>query len=339
MMDNIFQMAAMNSSQGNGTDVLPSNYIYVGKNGNDSTGNGSANKPYLTVSKAISVANSGTTIFTFPGTYNESLTLKAGVNITSPAVLSTYISGNHISDFTGTVVFENIVLTSPSGNTLTFSGSGNKNLQFYSSSVNSTSGHSINWTNTNASSKINFIDCTVNVTNSGTSAKAIYSTTGANGGIIANTTSFKINNPNNICLEIGGAVTFTHTADTITGQIVINNTASVTIGNVAMTTTSVPCLITNSSGTTTLLNVISTTSNAYAFGGTVGSIIVFMGIIYGGIGTGASNITAVPLQMAPIRIRPSALYSTVNDGTFEYNGTDLYFSKGSTRYKVTMTSV
>jgi len=42
---------------------LITNYLYVGKNGSDSTGNGSVEKPYLTISKAITIANSGTTIF------------------------------------------------------------------------------------------------------------------------------------------------------------------------------------------------------------------------------------------------------------------------------------
>jgi len=45
--------------------VEPSNYLYIGKNGNDDTGNGSANKPFLTVSKAITEALSGTTLFIY----------------------------------------------------------------------------------------------------------------------------------------------------------------------------------------------------------------------------------------------------------------------------------
>lgn len=339
MVNSIFDMALLGAAQNGGTDVLPTNYVYVGKNGNDTTGNGSANKPYLTVQKAITSSSSGTTIFIFPGTYSESITFKAGVNLTSPATLSVYITGNHIADFSGTVVIENIVLNSSSGNTLLFSGNGNKNLQFHSSSVYSTSGHAINWTNTNTSSKINFGDCTVNVTTSGSSAKAIYSTTGAVGGIIANTTSFKVNNPNNICLEIGGGVTFTHTADVIIGQVVVNNTASVTIGNVSMTTTSVPCLVTNSSGSTTLLNVIAVSGGTYAFGGTVGSTIVFMGILYGAVAVGAQNITAIPLYMAPIRIRPSTLYSSINTGTIQFDGNDLYVDIGTKRYKLNKTEV
>ena len=320
-------------------EVLPTNYIYVGKGGSDTAGDGSANIPYLTVQKAINEASAGTTLFIFPGTYSENITFKAGVNLTSSAILGVYITGNHTANFTGTVIVQNIVLNSATGNTLTFSGTGNKNLQFYNSSINSTSGYGINWTNTNSSSKINFLNCTLNVSTSGASAKAIYSTTGATGGIIANTTTFKVDNANNICLDLGGAVTFTHTADTITGQVVINGTASATIGNVAMTTTSVPCLVTNSSGTVTLLNVIATSGGTYAFDGTTGSIIVFMGILYGSTAAGANHITAVPLLMAPIRIRANTLYSAINPGIIQFDGNDLYIDIGTKRYTLNKTEV
>ena len=339
MVNNIFEMALAKAQATGGSEVLPANYIYIAKNGNDSTGDGSANNPYLTVQKGINSASTGTTLFIFPGTYAENLTFKAGVNLTSPAILSTYITGNHTADFSGTVIIQNIVLNSSSNNTLLFSGSGNKNLQFHNSSINATSGHAINWTNNNSSSKINFSNCTVNVLTSGSFAKAIYSTVGASGGIIANTTTFKINNANNICLDLGGAVTFTHTADTITGQVVLNNTASATIGNVSMTTTSVPCLVTNSSGTVTLLNVIATSGGTYAFDGAVGSIIVFMGILYGGIAAGATHITAIPLLMAPIRIRANTLYSAINPGIIQFDGNDLYIDAGTKRYKLNKTEV
>lgn len=316
----------------------PTNYIYVSKGGSDD-GFGTYSDPFLTVSKALSIATSGTNIFIYPGTYLEDLTFKAGVNLTSPATLSVYITGNHTANFAGTVIIENIVLNSSTGNTLLFSGNGNKNLQFHSSSVNSTSGHAINWTNTNSSSKINFAECTVNVSTSGSSAKAIYSTTGATGGIIANGTTFRIDNPDNVCLEIGGAVNFNHTADIITGQVVINGSAVATIGNLTMNTSTVPCLVTNSSGTVTLLNIIATTTSTYAFDGTAGSVLAFMAIIYGSTGKGATNITTIPLAMAPIRLRSASLNSVITDGTWEYDGTDLYFCKGSSRFKITMTAV
>lgn len=38
-------------------------------------------------------------------------------------------------------------------------------------------------------------------------------------------------------------------------------------------------------------------------------------------------------------VRPAALKATPQDGLLEYNGTDLYFTKGTTRYKVSLTTV
>lgn len=98
--------------------VKPVNYLYIGKHGNDSTANGSASAPYLTVSKALTVASSGTTLFIFPGTYTENLTLKGGVNLTSPIRGGTIITGNHKGNFSGTVIINNVILNSTSGITL-----------------------------------------------------------------------------------------------------------------------------------------------------------------------------------------------------------------------------
>ena len=44
--------------------------IYVSTEGNDSTGNGTLDYPYASVSKAIQVASSGAKIYILPGTYN-----------------------------------------------------------------------------------------------------------------------------------------------------------------------------------------------------------------------------------------------------------------------------
>ena len=103
-------------------EVKPTNFIYVAKNGLDSN-DGSAESPYLTVSKAITVATSGTTIYIYPGTYTENLTLKSGVSLTSPVKFGVYITGNHTLSTTGTIVLDNIILNSTSSDTLTVSGS------------------------------------------------------------------------------------------------------------------------------------------------------------------------------------------------------------------------
>lgn len=338
-----FARATLNGAIIPNAKVKPNNYLYVGKNGNDTTGDGSANSPYLTVTKAESVATSGTTVFVFPGSYSENITFKANVNLTSPIALSTYITGNHIANFTGTVLIENIVLNSTTGNTLTYSGTGVQNLQLFASSVNSTVGDAINWTNTNSSSKLQMIDCTCNVATSGSSARCFYSTTGAAGGFIANRTTFRINNPDNVCMAIGGAVNFTHTSDQIVGQVTVSNTASATIAMVGMITSTVAVLSTTSSGTVTLINDTVTTTATPAFTGA--GILVDVALLYTSTGVGGAStlnggLGNITLPMSSVKIRASSLVPAgqvsagQNSGNLEFDGTHLFFTAGTTRTQI-----
>lgn len=321
--------------------VKPANYLYVGKSGNDTTGTGAAEKPYLTVQHAIDVASTGTTIFIFPGTYTEDITLKAGVSLTSPVKFGVYITGNLTSGFTGTVVCDGIIFQSSTGITVSFSGTGVQNLQLVNGcSVNSGSGDAFRWTNTNSASKIYFQDGTCNVSTSGTTARCFYSTTGAAGGFIANRVSFKVNNANNVCLAIGGAVGFTHTADMVTGQAIVSDTATYTSATVTHTTTSVPSVITNSTGLTTLLNCIQVGTAVPMIDG-VGAFAE-AAIVYPSTGKGTAatlngGAGAIIINMASIKLRSGDLKPVAQDGLLEYNGTDLYFTVGSTRKKVTLT--
>ena len=320
--------------------VKPTNYIYVGKNGNDSTGDGSANLPYLTVQAAITAAASGTTIFIWPGSYSESLTLKAGVNLTSPVKFGVTITGNHTANFTGTIVCDNITLTSTTGSTIAFSGTGVQNLQFLGCSVNATAGDAINWTNTNATSKIYFEDGTCNVATSGASARCLYSASTAKGSMIANRVSFRLDNPNNVCLALNGAVSLTHTSDQVYGQITLADTSTYIGSLVALTTTSIPVIVTNSSGVSVLSSVTITTTASPAITGAGGLAFVAIEYLSTGVGAAATingGYGASPLTMAPIRIRASTLLpaGAVSAGslagTFEFDGTHLYFTIGTTR--------
>jgi hypothetical protein len=316
--------------------VKPTNYLYVAKNGLD-TNDGSASKPFLTIQKAIDTATSGTTIFIFPSSYVENIIFKAGVMLTSPVKFGVTITGNHIADFTGTVVIDNITLNSTSGNTLSFNGTGIQNLQLIGSSVNSVSGDAINYTNTNTSSRIYFEDGTCNVSTSGTSARCFYSASTAKGKLIANRVSFNINNPNNVCLSINGSVAFTHTSDVVIGQAVVNNTASYTSAMVSHTTNSVPSVITNSSGLTTMLNCIQIGTSIPMVDGV--GLFAESAIVYPSIGKGTAStlnggLGANIINMSSIKLRGGTLKPTVQDGLIEYDGTDLYFTKGTVRDKV-----
>jgi len=337
-------------------NVTPASYIYVGKNGNDASGDGSAGKPYLTVSKAISMASAGTTIFIWPGTYTESLTLKPGVNLTSSAQYSVYIIGNHVYALAGTVLIEKIVLqnaaSAASGTTLSVSGSAAVNLQLYGSFVNSVStsgdGDAVNWTNTNASSKFQIIDGNISVLHSGSTARAFYSTTGAKGGVIANRATIQVNNPDNVCISLGGAMTFVHTADAITGQIVISDTASGIFAMLTGTTIAQPIITTNSSGMSVFMNVIANTTASPVAAGAGG--LTVSALIYGSTGMGAAttlNGGAGPifLPMGPIRVRNSpallpagAVAAGLLDGVIEVSGTHAYMTIGTTRSMINLTA-
>lgn len=52
-----------------------SNTHFVTKDGNDSTGDGSFSKPYLTIQAAVNAATSGDTIIIYPGSYTENVTV------------------------------------------------------------------------------------------------------------------------------------------------------------------------------------------------------------------------------------------------------------------------
>jgi len=314
--------------------VLPADYVYVAKNGSDTTGNGAAGRPYLTVQHAIDVANAGDTIFIYPGSYTESITFKAGVNLATTAKYSVTITGNHICSFSGTVMVYNIILTSASGITLQTSGANVYNLQLNGSHINSINGDAINWAGTNASAKMQVVDGNIAVATSGASARAFYSTTGAAGSVILNRASVSVNNPNNVCMSIGGTVSLTHTADSVVGQMVVSGTASLTSAMVTHTTTSVPVLTTNSSGMSMFLNCVDVTTATPAITGA--GAFAYSAIVLGSTGAGSAStlnggIGSICLQMAPFKLRSGTLKPVPQDGLFEYDGTHLYFTIGSTR--------
>jgi len=330
-----------------GPIVAPTAYVYVGKNGNDTSGTGSANAPYLTVQKAITASSSGTTIFIWPGTYAENIAMKAGVNLTAPAQYSVYITGNHTSDFTGTVIINNIVLNSTTGVTLAISGTTAQNLQFTSSYINSGTGDAINIVNSHASTKLSITDGNVNVATSGGSARGIYTSTAWAGSIMLNRASVKLNTPANVAVALNGSGAYTHTSDAIYGQSTVANSASATLANITLTSAGAAALTTNSSGTSITLNTIITTDTTPAVAGA--GIAYFSAIIYGSTGAGGAatlngGLGALPLQMAPIRLRAGTLLPAgavaagYLDGTFEHDTTGVKFTNSTTRYSILMSA-
>ena len=169
---------------------------YVSKDGSDSTGNGSMERPYLTISSALTAANNeadsnGVVINISPGQYNENLTIvKPNIALKGSIVGSTKttrINGSITINprsstggvFTNYYTFENVSIVSNSTHVLGFIGNYNgyiymKECMLYTSSAN-VKGLSITST---ASMKINIYRCDINMAESANS-NAIYIAAGS----------------------------------------------------------------------------------------------------------------------------------------------------------------
>jgi hypothetical protein len=327
-----------------GVEIKPTSYLYVGKNGNDITGDGSANAPFLSIGKAITMATSGTTVFIFPGTYTENLTLKANVNLTSPAKYSVYVRGNIISNMSGTVYVEKIVFQSSSGFVLDFQGTTSQNFQALMCNFESLTGNNsnaINYSNTNSASKISIADGVITVYTSTGGATAITSTSTSYGSILLDKTTVQLlDNINNICINLGGNVSYTQSQDQIKGQVVCSNAVSAIFAIVTMMTTSVPVLVTNTSVLTNFSEVVISTSATPSVTG-AGSH-TFVAVMYAGTGAGGAStlnggLGSISLPMGSLKLRIASLLPAgqisagTNTGGFEFDGTHLYFTIGTIR--------
>lgn len=169
---------------------------YVSKNGNDSTGNGSIEKPYLTIGTAITAANSesdsiGVVINIGPGQYGENLTI-----VKPNIVLKGTIDGDtKISRINGRVTInprsssggmysnyytlENISIISSTTNVLEYTGSHTgslflKNCMLYTSTAGV---KGLVFTNTTGM-KVNVFRTSINIASGGNS-NAIYTEAGS----------------------------------------------------------------------------------------------------------------------------------------------------------------
>lgn len=79
----VYNAAALEWQNQTLSDVSLQNAIHVAKNGNDTTGNGTLSKPYLTITKALEgISGSVRVIVVAPGEYTENLNISTALNLT-----------------------------------------------------------------------------------------------------------------------------------------------------------------------------------------------------------------------------------------------------------------
>jgi len=98
------------------SEVEHTNALFVAKNGNDSYDGKRVDEAKLTIQAAVTAASSGDTVFVFPGDYNETITLKNGVNIVALDPNKTRILQQVTDNNVVCVCYLKITIASASGN-------------------------------------------------------------------------------------------------------------------------------------------------------------------------------------------------------------------------------
>jgi len=312
------------------------NTLYVSKNGNDTTGNGTYANPYLTIGKAVTVASSGSDVIIFKGTYSENVTLKAGVSLSCSESRGVAIVGSMTANFAGTVYIHHCDLAG-AGTVLTISGSSALNLQLDDTHMDSLAGlgDAVIYSNSNAASKFNADNCAITAALT-TSTKAM-TVSGAGSIYFEDVSVENLDNPDHVAIALGGAVSFVHNQDQVQGQITVSSTAAYSGVNLKLITATVPSLVTNSTGISSLSQVIHYSSASplvTGAGAFAQALNIYLGTGQGFATTLNAGAGASPVPMSSFQLHSQTLTPLVYDGAQEYDGTHLWFSIGSTKYQL-----
>jgi hypothetical protein len=214
------------------------NEIYVSKNGNDSSGNGSINSPFLTISAAITQVNSyadnvPVILNISPGVYSESITIvKPNIHLKGSSIGSTKMTrmdgtltinprsstgGMYVNYYT----FENISFVGSSNNVFEYTGSHTgsvyiKDCMIYTDNINV---KGLSFTNT-TSMKVIVFDTDINLSGSSSSSNQSAVYTAAGSAVIA---SF---NNCNIYGRIAPAVSVNGSSNMSFNRCYISNTGN-----------------------------------------------------------------------------------------------------------------
>ena len=256
------------------------------------TEDGSESKPYKTIQSAITTASATSIIVIEPATYNENLTLKAGVYLRSRGDVSSYgvtITGKlSYPSGAGNVLLSGIYVLNTSDHAVEFTGVDAQKLRCYNCKFETNSiglHHAIVATNTNASSELFMKNSLVQVLNSSGGAKCIDTdATSALSIGLKDTTVRIVDDTDNVAIDLDGAVVYWHTLDEIDGRVTVATGASSTISLCSMTSATQPVLTTNSAGTTVMSNTLLTTTASPAVTGA--GVFAYMGVSYASTGQG-----------------------------------------------------
>lgn len=283
------------------------------------------NGTHTTIASALASASSGDDIFIRPGTYTENLTIKAGVNLvafpTDPSGNVTIV-GNLTSGISGTASFSGIRFQTPSGNYIfTSFGSDQQTHNFYNCYFNCTLFGAIANTNSNASSRLNFYNCTGDLATTGigfistsNNTVSIYNTVITNSGGSSGANSINSGTLRLINSEIYSLFQAVSTGqfefrDSLVDTSAINavcmnsfsTSGSSSAYNCRFASGSAACINIDASHTATLSNCVLNSSATNAITGT--GAISYSNLIFSGSSTGLSMSTQTPLPTGPGNFR------------------------------------
>lgn len=226
--------------------------LYVTKTGDDTLGDGSIVKPFLTIQKAVNTAVGNTLINISPGLYVENITFPAvnGVLLNGGDKQTTFISGTLDISLGGNITLENLSVDNAAASVVIFGGIANQSLDMRNVRLTTQAGNTFPCllaSNTGGGS-INCFNTQIGVNDSTGGSKAIVQTGDTNFNMFNCNASINDNN-DNIALDFSGAGGgYSHQFGSIGGQSVLSGGVSFNISILGVITNTVPCIVDNTAG-------------------------------------------------------------------------------------------
>lgn len=253
---------------------------------------------YTTVQSAVDAANAagGGVVYIQPGTYSESLTLYDGVNLRGLTFSDVIITGIHTPPNSGTVVFQNLTLTSAT-NIFNSVAAGTTEIVLEDCVVTVTNGYVFNLLNWTGDLIISETDANGTndgiVNNTGGSSIILHASTlgvGTGNSMIASGGTVQVLESQIGCpATFGGSASVTlDSGSTFTRTITTANTAAIVITSCNLSTGATAAISHGSSGTIELSSVAIDSSADPVLAGSGSGVITLSSVSF----TSGSNIAA-----------------------------------------------